>query len=212
MKADKPVCVTGASGFVAAHVTRELLERGYRVRGTVRSLSTPGKYGFLTSLPGAADRLELVSAELLAEGSYDSAVAGCELVIHTASPYVMNVKDPQRDLIDPAVNGTLNVLGSAKAAGVRRVVLTSSMAAISDEPVDGKVFTEDDWNEQSSLERNPYYFSKTVAERAAWKFVEDEHPGFDLIAINPYLSWASDSGRPGRVSSPRSRISCGGGT
>jgi dihydroflavonol-4-reductase len=187
MTTHTPVCVTGASGFVAAHVIRELLERGYRVRGTVRGLSTPGKYDFLTSLPGAADRLALVSAELLVEGSYDSAVAGCDAVIHTASPYVINVKDPQRDLVDPAVKGTLNVLRSAKAAGVRRVVLTSSMAAISDEPVAGKVFTENDWNEQSSLERNPYYFSKTVAERAAWTFVEDEHPGFDLVAINPYL-------------------------
>ena len=114
-------------------------------------------------------------------------VAGCDVVIHTASPYVINVKDPQRDLVDPAVKGTLNVLRAAKAAGVRRVVLTSSMAAISDEPVEGKVFTEEDWNERSSLVRNPYYFSKTAAERAAWRFVEDETPGFGLVVINPYM-------------------------
>jgi dihydroflavonol-4-reductase len=179
--------VTGASGFLAAHVIRELLARGYRVRGTVRSLASPHKYDFLAALPGASDRLELVSAELLAEGSYDAAVAGCDIVIHTASPYVVNVKDPQHDLVDPAVKGTINVLRSARAADVRRVVLTSSMAAISDEPVDGKVFAEDDWNTQSSLHRNPYYFSKAEAERAAWRFVEDERPGFDLIVINPYL-------------------------
>lgn len=195
MKTDTAVCVTGASGFVAAHVIRELLERGYRVRGTVRSLSALGKYDFLTSLPGAHDRLALVSAELLAEGSYNEAITGCDGVIHTASPYVINVKDPQRDLVDPAVKGTLNVLRSAKAAGVRRVVLTSSMAAISDEPVEGTVLTEDDWNEQSSLERNPYYFSKTVAERAAWRFVEDETPGFDLIAVNPYMILGPSLGR-----------------
>src|SRR5580765_4206043 len=140
MRTDKPVCVTGASGFIAAHIVRELLERGYRVRGTVRSLRQPGKYTFLTQLPGAADRLELVEADLLAPGSYDAAVAGCDVVMHTASPYLIDVKDPQRDLVDPAVKGTLNVLTSAKAAGVGRVVLTSSMSAISDEPVEGKVF------------------------------------------------------------------------
>src|SRR5688572_25510098 len=148
---DKPICVTGASGFVAAHVIRELLERGRTVRGTVRSVEDLAKYDYLTSLPGAAERLTLVPAELLAEGSYDGACAGCDAVIHTASPYVVDVKDPQRDLVDPAVEGTLNVLRSAARARVRRVVLTSSMAAISDEPVPGKVFTEDDWNEKSSL-------------------------------------------------------------
>ena len=187
MKTDSPVCVTGASGFVAAHIVRELLERGYRVRGTVRSLRRREKYTFLTQLPGAADRLQLVEADLLTPGSYDTAVAGCDVVLHTASPYVINVKDPQRDLVDPAVKGTLNVLVSAKAAGVRRVVLTSSMAAISDEPIEGKVFSESDWNEQSSLARNPYYYSKTMAERAAWTFMKEQSPPFDLIVINPFM-------------------------
>ncbi len=187
MMTGEPICVTGASGFVAAHIVRELLERGYRVRGTVRSPPAQGKYAFLTGLPGAAGRLELMTAELLNEGSYAPAIDGCAVVIHTASPYIVDVKDPQRDLVDPAANGTLNVLRSAKRAGVRRVVLTSSLAAITDEPIDGKVFTESDWNERSSLDRNPYYFSKTVAERSAWRFVEDESPGFDLIAINPFM-------------------------
>jgi dihydroflavonol-4-reductase len=187
MKTNKPICVTGASGFVAAHVIRELLARGYRVRGTVRSLGVSRKYDFLTSLPGASDRLELKTAELLAEGSYGPAITGCDVVIHTASPYIVNVRDPQRDLVDPAVNGTLNVLRSASSAAVRRVVLTSSMAAITDEPIEGKVFTEDDWNERSSLDRNPYYFSKTAAERSAWRFVDTTAPGFDLIALNPFM-------------------------
>jgi dihydroflavonol-4-reductase len=185
--ASQLICVTGASGFLAAHLVRQLLERGDRVRGTVRGQPASPKYAFLTSLPGAADRLDLATAELVADGSFGPAVAGCEVVIHTASPYVVNVKDPQRDLVDPAVKGTLNVLRSAKAAGVRRVVLTSSMAAITDEPIDGRIFTERDWNERSSLDRNPYYFSKVLAERAAWQFVEREAPGFDLIAINPFM-------------------------
>jgi dihydroflavonol-4-reductase len=187
MKTDNAVCVTGASGFIAAHIVRELLERGYRVRGTVRSLRTPEKYASLTQLPGAPDRLELVEADLLKPGSYDGAVSGCDVVMHTASPYVIDVKDAQRDLVDPAVNGTVNVLASAKAAGVRRVVLTSSMSSISDEPVAGKVFSESDWNEQSSLTRNPYYYSKTMAEHAAWTFMKDQSPPFDLIVINPFM-------------------------
>lgn len=181
------VCVTGASGFIAAHIVRQLLERGYTVRGTVRSLKKTEKYSYLTDLPGAAERLTLHAANLTEEGSYDQAIAGCTTVMHIASPYVIDVKDPQRDLVDPAVKGTLNVLRSAKAAGVKRVVLTSSMAAISDEPTD-QVFTEADWNERSSLTRNPYYLSKVSAERAAWRFVETESAGFDLIAINPYMT------------------------
>ena len=103
MKTIKPVCITGASGFIAAHIVRELLEQGYRVRGTVRK--TPANYPFLLSLPGAAERLELVQADLLAAGTYDRAVEGCDYVMHTASPYEINVKNPQTDLVDPAVNG-----------------------------------------------------------------------------------------------------------
>lgn len=185
---EKLVCVTGASGFVAAHLVAALLQDGYRVRGTVRSLAIPEKYRYLTELPGADERLELVEAELLTEGSYDEAVAGCGAVFHTASPYVINVKDPQKDLVDPAVKGTLNVLGSCrKAGGVARVILTSSMAAITDEPRDDHVFTEEDWNEASSLKRNPYYYSKVLAEKAAWDFSEEDGVGFELVVINPFM-------------------------
>ena len=107
---DARVCVTGASGFVASWLVRELLERGLHVRGTARRAAVP----HLQSLPGAADRLELVEADLLEPSSFDAAVRGCATVFHTASPYVIQVDDPQRDLVDPAVNGTL-----ARARGVR---------------------------------------------------------------------------------------------
>jgi len=187
MTTGKPVCVIGASGFLAAHVVRELLERGYGVRGTVRGHGSLAPYDFLTSLPGANRQLELVHGELGNQASLAAAIAGCEVVIHTASPFVINVKNPQRELVDPAVNGTLCVLRAAAAARVTRVVLTSSMGAVSDEPAKQRVLTEDDWNEQSSLRRNPYYFSKAEAERAAWRFVWDKRPPFDLIAINPYM-------------------------
>lgn len=183
-----PVLVTGAAGFVASHIVRELLARGYRVRGTVRSLAKDKELAPLRALPGAAERLELVEADLLSATAFDGPAAGCEYVLHTASPYALDVKDPQRDLVDPAVNGTVNVLAACHRAGtVKRVVLTSSMAAITDEPDSDKVLTEADWNERSTLDRNPYYLSKTLAERAAWRFVEGEKPGFDLVVVNPFL-------------------------
>ncbi|KAA3644909.1 MAG: aldehyde reductase [Chloroflexi bacterium] len=194
------VCVTGASGYIAAHIVKDLLEQGYEVRGTVRS--NPEKYDYLTSLPGANERLTLVEGELLTEGSYDEAVSGCDYVIHVASPYRINVKDPQTDLVDPALKGTLNVLRSCQKAGsIKRVVLTSSGAAITDEAETGKLFSEDDWNEKSTLQRNPYSYSKVKAEKAAWDFIEKEKPSFDLVVINPTFVTGPSLG-PGLNSSP----------
>jgi dihydroflavonol-4-reductase len=184
-ESDLRVCVTGASGFVASWLVRQLLEKGVRVRGTVRRVSSAPH---LQSLPGAAKRLELVEADLLAPSSFEAAVQGCAVVFHTASPYVIQVDDPQRDLVDPAVNGTLGVLAAClQAPDVQRVVLTSSMAAVTDEPDEGRVLTEADWNEKSTLQRNPYYLSKTLAERAAWAFMARERPAFDLVAMNPFV-------------------------
>jgi nucleoside-diphosphate-sugar epimerase len=183
-----PVLVTGAGGFIASRIVEQLLARGYRVRGTMRSLKKERELAALRGLPGAAERLELVEADLNSPGAFDQPVRACEYVMHTASPYSLHVADPQRDLVDPAVNGTASVLAACqRAASVRRVVLTSSMAAITDEPDGSRVLTERDWNVKSSLQRNPYYYSKTVAERAAWQFIEREKPPFDLVAINPFL-------------------------
>jgi len=179
--------ITGLTGFIAAHAAAQLLARGDRVRGTVRSLAKAEGNARLIGLPGAAERLEIVEADLLTEGSYDKAVAGVATVFHMASPYSLEFKDAQRDLVDPAVKGTLNVLAAcARSPSVKRVVLTSSMAAVTDEP-DGRVLTEADWNTKSSLTRNPYYFSKSEGERAAWAFMEREKPAFDLVVINPFL-------------------------
>ena len=178
------VCVTGATGFVASWLVQQLLERGIVVRGTVRRIASADH---LRALPGG-ERLELVEADLTAPGSFGPAVRGCATVFHTASPYLIQVDDPQRDLIDPAVNGTLGVLAACAAAPeVSRVVLTSSMAAVTDEPDASRVLTEADWNEKSTLTRNPYYLSKTLAERAAWDFVAREKPRFDLVALNPFM-------------------------
>lgn len=181
------VLVTGATGFIASHIIQRLLAGGQRVRGTVRSLRKPGDIDRLRELPGARERLDLVESDLTQPGSFDAAAVGCDVVMHTASPYAIDVANAQRDLVDPAVNGTREVLTAAVRAGsVRRVVLTSSMAAVTDEPED-RVLTEADWNTKSSLDRNPYYYSKTMAERAAWAFVEETKPSFDVVAINPFM-------------------------
>ena len=180
-----PLLVTGVTGFVGSRVVETLLARGHHVRGTVRSLEA-GNIDVLRRLPGATERLELVEADLTHPASFLAPVKGAVAVIHCASPYVLDVADPQRDLVDPAVNGTRAILeASTESGSVRRVVVTSSMAAITDEP-DGRVLTEADWNVRSSLDRNPYYFSKTLAERAAWAFVEERQRAFDLVVINPF--------------------------
>ncbi len=184
--ADGPVCVTGASGYLAAHVVERLLARGYRVRGTVRDPKRESSVAHLEALPGT-ERLDLVRADLLDEGSFDAAVADCVSVLHVASPYALDVEDPQRDLVDPAVRGTRTVLASCQRAGtVKRVVVTSSVAAITDEPDPAHRLTENDWNVKSSLSRNPYYLSKVLAEKEAWAFVERNKPPFDLVVINPF--------------------------
>jgi len=174
------VCVTGATGFIASWVIKQLLEKGYKVKGSCRDPTNAKKVQHLKSMKGD---LELFKADLMTPGAFDDAIQGCDYVMHMASPYIIDVTDPQKELVDPAINGTLNVMKAAKAAGVKRVVLTSSMAAITDEPI--KKYTEADWNTKSSLTRNPYYFSKVEAEKAGWKYAKDND--MDLVVINPFV-------------------------
>ncbi|XP_028758805.1 tetraketide alpha-pyrone reductase 1-like [Neltuma alba] len=185
----KLVCVTGASGYIASWIVKLLLLRGYTVNGTVRDLDDSRKVDHLLKLDGAKERLHLFKANLLEEGSFDTAVEGCEGVFHTASPVVSNVKDPQIELIDPAVKGTLNILKScAKSPSVKRVVLTSSMAAVvcNGKPRDPEVVVDEAWFSNPSFCRESeqwYALSKTLAEDAAWKFVKENN--IDMVAINP---------------------------
>lgn len=190
---EKAVAVTGASGFVASHLVAQLLSKKYRVRGSVRDAKKSAELTFLTGMD-TDGLLSLHSADLNQPDSFEETLSGAETVFHTASPYSLTVKDPQKDLVTPAEMGTLNILRqAARTKTVKRVVLTSSMAAITDEP-DGRVLTEDDWNEHSTLRRNPYYFSKVRAERAAWEFMREQKPDFDLVVINPF--WSSVQASP----------------
>jgi dihydroflavonol-4-reductase len=192
------VLVSGANGFIGAHVVAGALARGWEVTGTVRDPADSARTGFLRNLPGAG-RLNLVAADLTAPDPF-GAHADVDGILHVASPYVISVRDPARDLVAPAVEGTLSMLRAARAnPGVKRVVVTSSFAAVTDAPPPRRL-SEADWNGQSSLRRNPYYYSKTQAERAAWDYMETEKPGFSLVVLNPGLVIGPALG-PGRNTS-----------
>lgn len=189
---EKPVLVTGGSGYLASWIVKQLLETGMTVNATVRDVSDTAKYEHLTVLAEkASGQLNVFSADLLQEGSFDDAMEGCEMVCHTASPFLLGKpKDPENDLIKPARQGTENVLKSAnRLSSVKRVVLTSSIVAIFGDSADialtgDNVFTEKHWNTTSSSEHQPYSYSKTVAEKAAWSMVEKQTQ-WDLVVINP---------------------------
>jgi nucleoside-diphosphate-sugar epimerase len=187
-----PVLVTGGSGYVASWIVRYLLEDGYAVRATVRNPDKPKGLEHLHAL--AADhpgRLTLHRADLLDEGSFTEAMQGCELVIHTASPFLLGrVRDAEAQLVRPALEGTRNVLASVNATeSVKRVVLTSSTVAIAGDNIDmrGKeTFTEDDWNTTSTADHQPYPYSKTVAEKDAWA-IQGQQSRWDMVTIHPGL-------------------------
>ncbi|KAF8526820.1 hypothetical protein JB92DRAFT_3108057 [Gautieria morchelliformis] len=195
------VLVTGASGFIAAWVVKTLLERGFYVRGTVRS-SAKGEY-LANMFKAHADRFEYVIVEDIAkDGAFDEAVKGVAAVEHTASPFHFKAEDPD-ELIVPAVNGTVGVLKSISKFGssVQRVVVTSSVAAIL-RPVEHQTtLSEKDWNEFSAQEAkikgkdatniHKYRASKTLAERAAWDFVAKNKSeiNWDLAVLNPPMVW-----------------------
>lgn len=182
--------MTGASGFIASWLVKLLLERGYTVRASVRDPGNSLKIAHLISLPGANERLELVKADLLDDGSFDSAVDGCAGVFHTASPFFFNTTNPQNELIDPALQGTINIVNACvKAKSVKRLVLTSSTAAVlysaARKPED--VVDEQFWSdpEYCCRENLWYQLSKTLAEKEAWK-LSKEH-GLNLITVNPAM-------------------------
>jgi dihydroflavonol-4-reductase len=182
------VLVTGGSGFVGAHCILELLKAGYRVRTTVRSAGREADVLAMLKAGGAepADKLSFAIADLTADAGWPQAVAGCAYVLHVASPFPPGVPKHEDELIVPAREGALRVLKAARDAGVRRVVLTSSFAAIGygKVPPAARPLTEENWTDPSGRV-SAYVKSKTLAERAAWDFIAAEGGALELAVVNP---------------------------
>ncbi|MEO0342308.1 MAG: SDR family NAD(P)-dependent oxidoreductase [Pseudomonadota bacterium] len=176
------VFVTGASGFIAKHIVRELLEKGYEVRGSVRSEKRKAEIEAL--FPDA--KLEFAFLDLNKDAGWTDAMAGCDVLMHTASPFPMaDPKDPE-EVIRPAVDGTVRAMKAALSAGIKRVVLTSSNAAIykqANKPIEAPS-DETYWTTPDAPYVSPYEASKTLAEKAAWDF-QAEHPQIALTTVNP---------------------------
>jgi nucleoside-diphosphate-sugar epimerase len=181
------VLVTGGSGFIGAHSILQLLAAGHRVRATVRDLKREGGVRAMLKEGGGGpdDRLSFVAADLESDAGWPEAVAGCEYVLHVASPFPANVPKDDDELIVPAREGALRVLRASRGAGVKRVVLTSSFAAIGyGHEARTAPFTEKDWTNLNGPGLTAYVKSKTLAERAAWDFIARE-PGLELSVVNP---------------------------
>ncbi|MEW6633232.1 MAG: aldehyde reductase [Pseudomonadota bacterium] len=182
------VLVTGGSGFVGVHCILELLKAGYRVRTTVRSSKREADVLAMLKIGGAepGDALSFAHADLMSDAGWPAAVAGCRYVLHVASPFPPDVPKHEDDLIVPAREGALRVLRAARDAGVQRVVLTSSFAAVGygQTPVAGHPFTEENWTNLSE-KVSAYVKSKTLAERAAWDFIASQGSSLELAVVNP---------------------------
>ncbi len=182
------VLVTGGSGFVGSHVIIQLLNAGYQVRTTVRSLKREGEVRDMLRVGGvdAGDRLSFAAADLTSDAGWAEAVAGCAYVHHVASPFPPAIPKHEDEVIIPARDGALRVLKAARDAGVKRVVLTSSYAAIGyGQPEQKAPFDETNWTNPDGDDVRAYTKSKTLAERAAWDFIAREGGALELSVVNP---------------------------
>jgi nucleoside-diphosphate-sugar epimerase len=182
------VLVTGGSGFIGSHAILQLLSLGHRVRTTVRNLAREGEVREMLRRAGAdaRDQLTFVAADLENDAGWAAAVANCEYVLHVASPFPATIPKHEDELIVPAREGALRVLRASRAAGVKRVVLTSSFAAIGyGQRVTSTPFNESNWTDPSGADCTPYVKSKTLAERAAWDYMAKEGGALELSVVNP---------------------------
>ena len=195
MKIDKscPVLITGATGYLAGWVVKYFLEDGFKVHAAIRDVDNKEKRKHLDRIAKNCNgEIEYFESDLLKNGSYKVAMEGCQIVVHTASPFLLDTKDAKVELIDPALNGTMNVLNSVnEIESVQKVILTSSVAAIYGDAVDSQnipdhTFDETMWNTTSSETNNEYSYSKTLAEKKAWTMYEGQSR-WNLITINPSL-------------------------
>jgi len=182
------VLVTGGTGFIGAHCIVQLLQAGYAVRTTVRNLTRESEVRAMVREGGveAGDRLTFAAADLTSDAGWPEAVAGCAYVLHVASPFPPAIPKHEDDLIIPAREGALRVLRAARDAGVKRVVLTSSFAAIGyGQKPRGRPFNEEDWTDPHGDDVRAYVKSKTLAERAAWDFIKAEGGALELSTVLP---------------------------
>ena len=180
------VLVTGASGFVGCHCVLDLLNHGYQVRGSVRNLDRTDALAATLNANGAdTNNLCWVEASLTEPENWSAAVKGCDAIFHVASPVPTIQPKTPADVIEPAKQGTLNVLEAAASHGINRVVLTSSVTTILRGITEDKVYSGEDWSDPNDPNMSPYAISKTLAERCAWDFCESE--GIFLTTIHPAL-------------------------
>jgi nucleoside-diphosphate-sugar epimerase len=182
------VLVTGGSGFIGAHCILQLLNAGYRVRTTVRLRNREAGVRAMLKAGGAepGEALSFFAADLISDAGWPEAVAGCVFVLHVASPFPSTVPKHEDDLIIPAREGALRVLRAAREAGVKRMVLTSSFAAIGyGQKPQQTPFNETNWTDPNGEGVLPYAKSKTLAERAAWDFIANQGGGLELSVVNP---------------------------
>ncbi|KAH0777335.1 hypothetical protein KY290_008746 [Solanum tuberosum] len=182
------VCVTGGSGFIGSWLVSFLLDRGYTVHATVKDLNDEKETKHLLALEGAESRLRLYQIDLLDYDSIVSAITGTVGVFHLASPCTVDeVKDPENDLLSPAIKGTSNVLTASKELGVKRVVVTSSVSSITPNPnwPADRIMNEDCWTDIEYCKQNGVWYplSKTLAEKDAWKFAKEKD--LDIVVVNP---------------------------
>ncbi|MGO4683806.1 NAD-dependent epimerase/dehydratase family protein [Hyphomicrobium sp. 2TAF46] len=188
MASHPPVVVTGASGLIAKHTIAEFLRRGFAVRGTLRSMEKAEEVSRAVAALGCdAGKVSFIVADLSSDGGWNEAVAGSQIVVHTASPFPIAQPDDPEEVIAPARDGTLRVLRSSTVAAVARVVLTSSTVAIfyPSGVAKGHVYSEDDFSDETRSDLTPYIKSKTIAEKIAWDFIESTPGAPELAVINP---------------------------
>ena len=188
----KKVLLTGITGFLGSHTAIKLLEKGYHVTGTMRSLDREDEIqAIIHKHAGQTGALELAEADLLDDAIWSQLTAEKDYVMHIASPFPRTLPKNDEELVRPAKEGTLNILRSASRNGVKKVVLTSSTGAVYMGQKPGqrrRTFNEEDWTDPTNLkDTTPYFRSKTIAERAAWDFMENESHGMQMAVICPSL-------------------------
>jgi nucleoside-diphosphate-sugar epimerase len=185
---DRLALVTGGTGFVGIHCILQLLQQGYRVRTTVRSIKRKDEVTNMLKEGGLSDftNLSFVEADLTKDDNWDEAVKNCDYVLHVASPIFLKLPDHEDDMIRPAVDGALRVLKAARDAGVKRAVMTSNFGAVGYSHKDKTaLITEESWTDPNEKGLSAYNKSKVLAERAAWDFMKREGGDLELTVINP---------------------------